>query len=165
MGLENWFKANMGKLDKVENNDDRAYDLFVEVCTSLVEERDKFRGTEEFRDAVCRCNSILVSKLGIEKDYIMFIRNYFNNIDVVDYSLFKSGLALPSMIMALYLYLIYYKEYRGTSFDLSNIASFLKLDYELEALGVLKYRDVWEEVLRSIFNEDLDKAYELLEGV
>lgn len=162
MSLESWFKANMEKLDRVENNDDKAYDLFVEVCTSLVEERDKFKGTEEFRDIVFRCQRVLVSKLDIERDYVTFVRNYFHNIDILDYSLFKAGLAVPSMVTALELYLIYYKEYKDTLFNLGSIASFLHLDDELSSRYNKHYKDAWDDVLRSLFNSDLDKAYELL---
>lgn len=162
MSLENWFKTNMEKLDRVENNDDKAYDLFVEVCTSLAEERDKFRGTEEFREVPFRCQKILVSKLDIERDYVTFVRNYFHNIGILDYNLFKSGLAVPSMVTALELYLLYYKEYKGTLFDLGNIASFLRLDDELSSRYNKHYKDAWDDVLRSLFNSDLDKAYELL---
>lgn len=159
MADSNWLKKNAEKLDRVEKNDDKAFDLFVEVCTSLMEERDRLRGTEEFCNTVLACHRILAPKLDIERDYVTFVRKYFRNIDVVDYRLFKSGLALPSMVKALKLYLIYYKEYKSTAFELSSIASFLKLDNELSSKH---NKDTWNSVLESVFNGDLDKAYELL---
>lgn len=154
-----WFNENTGRLNKVDSNNDTAYDLFVEVCNTLVEEHTEWGKTKEFNELELMCHTILVRKLKVKPDYILFVMNHFNNIGVVDYRLFKSGLALPSMVKALKLYLIFYKEYRGTLFELDMVSDFLALDMQITAKH---NRDTWSDVLESVFNSDLDRAYELL---
>lgn len=156
---KNWLKKNTEKLDKIEGNKDKTYDLFVEVCDALVEEHTDWCKTKEFSELELMCHDILVRKLKVKPDYILFVMNHFNNIGVVDYRLFKSGLALPSMVKALKLYLIFYKEYRGTLFELDRVSDFLALDMQITSKN---NKDTWDDVLRSLFNSDLDKAYELL---
>lgn len=156
---KSWLKKNTEKLDKIESNKDKAYDLFVEVCNTLVEEHTDWGKTKEFNELELMCHDILVRKLKVKPDYILFVMNHFNNIGVVDYRLFKSGLALPSMVKALKLYLIFCKEYRGTLFELDRVSDFLALDMQITPKH---NKDAWDDVLRSLFNSDLDKAYELL---
>jgi hypothetical protein len=43
----NWLEKNTGELDKVENNNDKAYTLFVEVCDTLMEEHADWGKTKE----------------------------------------------------------------------------------------------------------------------
>ena len=159
MADTSWLEKNTEKLDKIEGNKDKAYTLFVEVCDTLVEERTDWGKTKEFTELELMCHDILVRRLHIKPDCILFVMNHFNNIGVVDYRLFKSGLALPSMVKALKLYLIFCKEYRGTLFELDRVSDFLALDMQITS----KFNtDTWDDVLKSMFNGDIDKAYELL---
>ncbi len=159
MADTSWLEKNTERLNKIEGNKDKDYTLFVEVCNTLVEEHTDWGKTKEFNELELMCHAILVRKLKVKPDYILFVMNHFNNIGVVDYRLFKSGLALPSMVKALKLYLIFCKEYRGTLFELDRVSDFLALDMQITS----KFnKDAWDDVLKSVFNGDIDKAYELL---